>query len=237
MVAKYKNQNIHVNGQEIEAYDCDIDGDGNIITGEGNRIRGNKNTIFGCQESVEGDNNMMIDDQEAPKKKIKKKKLDQDNSDVDKKGKKSKLDEDDSVVENKKTPKKSKKRKLDEDDSKVENKKTSKKIKKKKKSDEDYAISDIRSVIKKHLESIPGDFGPGGLKLIPKKREEEVKDENVELLYCKLCRDKIVRVLCGTCNHLCMCISCSRKIGGLKIDPTCPICKKKITLFTEVYLT
>lgn len=108
--------------------------------------------------------------------------------------------------------------------------------KKKRKKDDDYEFSDTKKAIKKHLESTPGDFGPGGLKLIPKKREEEVTDESVELLYCKVCRDKIVRVLCEPCNHLCLCISCSRKIGGVRIDPACPCCKKKIIRFREVYL-
>jgi len=110
------------------------------------------------------------------------------------------------------------------------------KTKKKRKKPEKEELADTKSKIQKHLDSLPGDFGPGGLLLIPKKREDEVKDGSVELLYCKLCRDKIVRVLCEPCYHLCVCISCSRSIGALNKEPQCPLCKKKIVRFREVFL-
>lgn len=95
----------------------------------------------------------------------------------------------------------------------------------------------IRKKIDKHLkENVPDDFGPGGLKLIRKTKDEPVKEGMIELLYCLFCREYARKVSCDPCGHFCMCVGCSRKIGAKERFPQCPICKTKITGFRETFL-
>lgn len=97
--------------------------------------------------------------------------------------------------------------------------------------------SKMKTKLKEELLSTT-DFGPAGFKLIPRKKDEPL-DKNKsyeEVIACKLCYGNTVKVVIDSCNHLCLCIGCSRKLGKTKLDPSCPVCRKKITGFREVFL-
>lgn len=91
--------------------------------------------------------------------------------------------------------------------------------------------------LKEHLDSLPADFGKAGFLLIPPKPDETIKNLTIDLITCKICYGNLTKVACKPCNHLSMCIECSRHVGETRDEPTCPICKKRITGFEQIYLS
>ena len=56
------------------------------------------------------------------------------------------------------------------------------------------------------------------------------KKDNKNLLECCICMDNIKNVIFENCTHVACCKECSKKINK------CPICQKKITKITNIYI-
>ena len=66
-----------------------------------------------------------------------------------------------------------------------------------------------------------------------RKLQQELTNDSC---FCVICLNERKTVVLLPCRHLCVCVSCSKKLRNVDQNETCPICRNEIESLLEVFL-